>query len=97
MCYSLISFAIPRCSLECGGCEGRSAAPLHSRSVRGDKLNFQSPRPTFVSTTNLQHFRGENCLCISWDHAAWEKRKLLYEREHRAQTCTDLGQLVIGQ
>ena len=40
---------------------------------------------------------GENCLCISWDHAAWEKRKLLYEREHRAQTCTDLGQLVIGQ
>ena len=42
--------------LECGGCEGRSAAPLHSRSVRGDELNFQSPRPTFASTTNLQHF-----------------------------------------
>src|SRR5271165_6332350 len=42
--------------LECGGCEGRSAAPLHSRSVRGDELNLQSPRPTFASTTNLQHF-----------------------------------------
>src|SRR5271165_1683975 len=43
--------------LECGGCEGgRSAAPLHSRSVRSDELNFQSPRPTFASTTNLQHF-----------------------------------------
>src|SRR5271165_3346147 len=44
--------------LECGGCEGRSNAPLRSRSVRGDELNFQSPSPTFVSTTNLQHFRG---------------------------------------
>src|SRR5208283_6039704 len=42
--------------LECGGCEGRSAAPLYSRSVRGDEINFQSPRPTFASTTNLQHF-----------------------------------------
>src|SRR5271165_7443238 len=42
--------------LECGGCEGRSAPPLHSRSVRSDELNFQSPRPTFASTTNLQHF-----------------------------------------
>src|SRR6202030_3248392 len=28
--------------LECGWCEGRSAAPLHSRSVRVDELNFQS-------------------------------------------------------
>src|SRR5271157_5063538 len=42
--------------LDCGGCEGRSNAPLRSRSVRGDELNFQSPSPTFVSTTNLQHF-----------------------------------------
>ena len=42
--------------LECGGCEGRSAAPLHFRSMRGDELNFQSPRPTFASTKNLQHF-----------------------------------------
>ena len=24
---------------ECGGCEGRSIAPFHSRSVRGDELN----------------------------------------------------------
>jgi hypothetical protein len=32
---------------ECGGCEGRSTAPLHSRSVRGDDLNFRSsPRPS---------------------------------------------------
>ena len=41
--------------LECGGCRSL-AAPRHFRSVRGDELNFQSPRPTFASTTNLQHF-----------------------------------------
>src|SRR5258707_8517039 len=28
--------------LECGGCEGQSVAPLHSRSVRCDQLNFRS-------------------------------------------------------
>jgi hypothetical protein len=43
--------------LECGGCEGRSTAPLHSRSFRGDELNYRSSTPTSGSTTNLQHFR----------------------------------------
>jgi hypothetical protein len=42
--------------LECSGGEGRSTALLHSRSVPGDELNFQSLRPTFAATTNLQHF-----------------------------------------
>jgi hypothetical protein len=28
--------------LQCDGCEGRSTAPLHSRSVRCDKLNFRT-------------------------------------------------------
>jgi transposase, IS6 family len=40
---------------ECGGCEGRSTAPLHSRSVRCDELNYRSSTPTFGSTTKLQH------------------------------------------
>jgi hypothetical protein len=43
--------------LECGGCEGRSTAPLHSRSVRCDELNFRSSTPTFGSTTKLQHIQ----------------------------------------
>jgi hypothetical protein len=29
-------------ALECGGCEGRSTAPLHSRSVRYKELNYRS-------------------------------------------------------
>jgi hypothetical protein len=33
--------------LECGGSEGRSTPPLHSRSVRCDELNFQSSNPEF--------------------------------------------------
>ena len=41
--------------LACGGCEGRSTAPLHSRPVRCDELNFRSSTPTFGSTTKLQH------------------------------------------
>ena len=40
---------------ECGGCEGRSTAPLHSRSVRYDELNLRLSTPTFSSTTKLQH------------------------------------------
>src|SRR6202023_1594391 len=40
---------------ECGGCEGRSTAPLHSRSVRGVELNCRSSTQIFASTTNLQH------------------------------------------
>jgi hypothetical protein len=40
---------------KCGGCEGRSTAPLHSRAVRGDELNYRSSTPTFGSTTKLQH------------------------------------------
>ena len=55
--------------LECGGCEGRSTAPLHSRSVRCDELNFRSSTPTFGSTTKLQHIpfsnrekKHQNCL-----------------------------------
>ena len=32
-------------------------SPLHSRSVRGDELNFQSSTPIFGSTTKLQHIR----------------------------------------
>src|ERR1700730_12200500 len=43
--------------LECGGSEGRSTSPLHSRSLRGYELNYRSSTPTFGSTTNLQHFR----------------------------------------
>ncbi len=43
--------------LECGGCEGRSTAPLHSRSVRSDELNFRSSTPSFGSTTKLQHIQ----------------------------------------
>jgi hypothetical protein len=31
--------------LECSGSEGRSTAPLHSRSVRCDELNFRSSTP----------------------------------------------------
>ena len=42
--------------LECGGHEGWSTAPLHSRSVRRHKLNYRSSTPTFGSTTKLQHF-----------------------------------------
>src|ERR1700693_1630827 len=34
--------------LECGECEGRSAARLHSRSVHCDKLNFRSSTPTLA-------------------------------------------------
>jgi len=45
--------------LECGGCEGWSTAPLHSRSVRRDELNFRSSTPSFGSTTKLQHIRME--------------------------------------
>ena len=41
--------------LECSGSEGRSTAPLHSRSVRCDELNFQSFTQTFSWTTKLQH------------------------------------------
>ncbi len=28
------------------GCGGRSSTPLHSRSVRGDELNYRSPQPS---------------------------------------------------
>jgi DDE domain len=41
--------------MERSGCEGRSVAPLHCRSVRGDQLNFQLSTLTFGSTTKLQH------------------------------------------
>jgi hypothetical protein len=41
--------------LERGRCESRPTAPLHSRSVRCDELNFQLSTPTFGSTTKLQH------------------------------------------
>ena len=44
--------------LECGECEGRSAARLHSRSVHCDKLNFRSSTPTLAQlqscNTSLQ-------------------------------------------
>ena len=43
--------------LERGGCEDRSTAPLYSRSVRCDELNFRSSTPTFGSTAKLQHIR----------------------------------------
>ena len=46
--------------LECGECEGRSTAPLHSRSVRGGELNCRSSTPTFGSTTKLQHILPVN-------------------------------------
>ena len=39
------------------GCEGRSTAPLHSRSVRCDELSFRSSTQTFSSTTKLQHIQ----------------------------------------
>jgi hypothetical protein len=42
---------------ECGGCEGRSTAPLHSRSVRGGELNCRSSTQVVASTTNSQHCR----------------------------------------
>jgi hypothetical protein len=44
--------------LECGGCEGLSVAPFHSRSVRCDQLNFRLSTPIFGSTTKLQHIRN---------------------------------------
>ena len=47
--------------LECGECEGRSIAPLHSRSVRGGELNCRSSTPTFGSTTKLQH------ILLTWE------------------------------
>jgi hypothetical protein len=40
---------------ECGGCEGRSSSPLHSRSVRGDELNSQSSTSIFGATKKSQH------------------------------------------
>ena len=52
--------------LECGECEGRSAARLHSRSVHCDKLNFRSSTPTLARlqscNTSLQ------CLSRSSDY-----------------------------
>jgi hypothetical protein len=42
---------------ECAGGMGRSPAPLHSRSVRCEELNFQSSTPTFGSTAKLQHIQ----------------------------------------
>ena len=42
------------------GSEGRSIAPFHFRSVRGDELNCRSSISSaqiFASTTNLQHCR----------------------------------------
>jgi hypothetical protein len=51
---------------ECGGCEGRSTAPLHSRSVRGVELNCRSSTQIFASTTNLQHRpKGRQSYCES--------------------------------
>ena len=47
--------------LECGGSEARSTAPLHSRSVRCDELNFRSSSQTFGSTTKLQHNHNDLC------------------------------------
>ena len=46
--------------LECSGSEGRSTAPLHSRSVRCDELNFQSFTQIFSSTTKLQHIPAKD-------------------------------------
>ena len=43
--------------LECGRCEGRPTAPIHSRSVRCDKLNFQLIPLTFGLPTKLQHIQ----------------------------------------
>jgi pimeloyl-ACP methyl ester carboxylesterase len=40
---------------ECGGCEGRSAAPLHSSSVHGDELNFRLSTLTSGLPAKLQH------------------------------------------
>jgi hypothetical protein len=51
--------------LECGECEGESTAPLHSRSVRCDELNFRSSTLTFGSTTKLQHIPPLNPDIIS--------------------------------
>ena len=45
---------------ECGGCEGRSTTPLHSRSVRGFELNCRSSAQIFASPTNLQHCRTKS-------------------------------------
>src|SRR5271165_5590957 len=56
--------------LECGGCEGRSTAPFHSRSFRGDELNYRSSTPTFGSTTNLQHFPCVDLLFNACHHPA---------------------------
>jgi hypothetical protein len=47
--------------LQCGGCGGRSTAPLHSRSVRGDELNYRSSTQAFGSTTKLQHIPFVYC------------------------------------
>jgi transposase, IS6 family len=56
--------------LECGGCEGRSTAPLHSRSVLCDELDFRSSTPTFGSTTKLQHIQTVHDL-TEIDTRAW--------------------------
>ena len=39
---------------ECGGCEGRSIAPFHFRSVRGDELNCRSSIHLRRSSPRLQ-------------------------------------------
>jgi hypothetical protein len=51
--------------LECGGCEGRSTAPLHSRSVCCDDLIADPTTPIFGSTTKSQHFRRTAMYSIS--------------------------------
>ena len=49
--------------LECGECEGRSAARLHSRSVHCDKLNFRSSTPTLA--------RLQSCNTSVWNRSPW--------------------------
>ncbi len=69
---------------------GRSTAPLHSRSVRCDELNFQSFTQTFSSTTKLQHIRVEG-MASSFLSDCWSGEKF------RDQTYPRFARYLKGQ
>jgi tetratricopeptide (TPR) repeat protein len=77
--------------LQCGRCGGRSTAPLHSRSVRGDELNYRSSTPTFGSTTKLQHIKGVSAQArfLRWFFASGGERAIFSGVETMAAEWVD--------
>jgi hypothetical protein len=67
-----------------GGCEGRSTAPLNSRSVRGVQLNCRSSTQIFASTKNLQHCRISDQLILTADDL-----EAIVEIQHQVATGSD--------